>query len=258
MSETRLGEALRGRDRDGYLLCSKVGRLLVPADQVETTDLDEIFVDPPPFRSQFDFSHDGVLRSIESSLERLGVDRLDLVHVHDPDDHLDEAFAGAYPALFRLRDEGVIGAVGLGTNHAWVGDAVLDRVDLDWLLLAGRVTLLDDSGLPLLDRCQERGVRVVAAGVFNSGVLANPAPGAPFHYAAVPENVLAEVQRMATICDEHGTTLAAAALRFPARHPAVATVLVGASSPTELSEDLDLLAAPIPDDLWAALRDAGR
>lgn len=257
MSETRLGAALRGRDRDRYLLATKVGRLLVPAAEVDTTDLDEIFVDPPPVRSQFDFSHDGVLRSIESSLERLGVDRLDLIHVHDPDDHLEEAVAGAYPALVRLRDEGVIGAVGLGTNHAWVGDAVLDHVDLDWLLLAGRVTLLDSSGLPLLDRCLERDVSVVAAGVFNSGVLADPSPGAPFHYAEAPSAVLADARRMATICEAHGTTLAAAALQYPARHPAVKTVLVGASSPTELATDVDLLAAPLPDPLWAALREAG-
>lgn len=257
MSETRLGAALVGRPRDDYLLATKVGRLLVPAADVDTGDLDEIFVDPPPLRSQFDFSADGVLRSIEASLERLGVDRLDLIHVHDPDDHLDEAFAGAYPALVRLRDEGVIGAVGLGTNHAWVGDAVLDRVDLDWLLLAGRVTLLDDSGVPLLDRCLERGVSVLAAGVFNSGVLADPVPGAPFHYAAAPADVLARAQRLAAVCESFGTTLAAAALQRPARHPAVRTVVVGAASPAELTADLDLLASPLPDELWPALRESG-
>jgi D-threo-aldose 1-dehydrogenase len=257
MSETRLGVALRGRDRDRYLLATKVGRLLVPAGEVETSDLDEIFVEPPPFRSQFDFSHDGVMRSIESSLERLGVDRIDLIHVHDPDDHLDDAFAGAYPALFRLRDEGVIGAVGLGTNHAWVGDAVLDRVDLDWLLLAGRVTLLDSSGIPLLNRCLERGVSVLAAGVFNSGVLADPTPGAPFHYAAAPDDVLATAQRLADVCESFGTTLAAAALQRPTRHPAVASVVAGASSPAELATDIDLLATALTDDAWDALRDAG-
>jgi D-threo-aldose 1-dehydrogenase len=257
MSEIRLGEALRGRDRDGYLLCTKVGRLLVPESEVETTDLDEIFVDPPPFRSQFDFSHDGVMRSIESSLDRLGVDRLDLIHVHDPDDHLDEAFAGAYPALFTLRDEGVIGAVGLGTNHAWVGETVLDRVELDWLLLAGRVTLLDSSGLPLLDRCLERGVQVLAGGVFNSGILANPSPDAPFHYSTAPDDVLATAQRMAAVCGSFGTTLAAAALHRPGRHPAVRSVIVGAASPSELTVDLDLLASSLPDELWPALREVG-
>lgn len=257
LSETRLGAALRGRPRNGYLLATKVGRLLVPVDEVDTTDAHEIFVDPPPLRSQFDFSHDGVLRSIEASLERLGVDRIDLLHVHDPDDHLDEAIAGAYPALLRLRDEGVIGAVGLGTNHAWVGDAVLDRVDLDWLLLAGRVTLLDSSGLPLLDRCLERGVSVLAAGVFNSGVLANPTAGAAFHYAAAPPDVLALAQRLTEVCESFGTTLAAAALHRPTLHPAVATVLVGASSPSELLTDLGLLAVPPPDGLWAALRACG-
>lgn len=256
MSESRLGAALAGRPRNDYLLATKVGRLLVPVEEIGP-DPGEIFVDPPPVRSSFDFSHDGVLRSLEASLERLGVDRIDLVHVHDPEDHLDDAFAGAYPALLRLRDEGVIGAVGLGTNFAWVGEAVLDRVDLDWLLLAGRVTLLDASGLPLLDRCAEQGVSVLAAGVFNSGLLAEPTPGAPFHYAPVPDDVLALAQRLADVCSTHGTTLAAAALQRPTQHPAVATVLVGASSPGELTTDLDLLAAPLPADLWPALRAAG-
>jgi D-threo-aldose 1-dehydrogenase len=257
LSETRLGEALQGRDRDSFLLATKVGRLLVPVGDVETSDLDEIFVDPPPFRSRFDFSHDGVLRSIESSLERLRVDRLDLIHVHDPDDHLEEAIVGAYPALLRLRDEGVIGAVGLGTNHAWVGEAILDRVDLDWLLLAGRVTLLDDSGLSLLDRCLDRDVSVLAAGVFNSGILADPTPDAPFHYAAAPPDVLDLAQRLSAVCTAHGTSLAAAALQFPTRHAAVRSVVVGASSPAELAADLDLLATPLADDLWAALRGEG-
>ncbi len=256
LSETRLGRALASHPRDAYLLATKVGRSLVPVAEVGA-DPDDIFVDAPPVRSSFDFSHDAVLRQVEASLDRLGVDRIDLLHVHDPDDHLDEAVAGAYPALLRLRDEGVIGAVGLGTNHASVGSAVLDRVDLDWLLLAGRLTLLDDSGATLLDRCAARGVDVLAAGVFNSGVLAAPEAEAHFHYAPVPDDVLARARRLADVCAAHGTTLAAAALQRPALHPAVTTTLVGAASAAELTTDLDLLATPVPGALWDALRAAG-
>jgi D-threo-aldose 1-dehydrogenase len=254
LSEARLGAALRGRPRDEYLLATKVGRLLVPVDGPDDGD---IFVDTPPVRSSFDFSHDGILRSIEASLERLGVDRIDVAHVHDPDDHLDQAIDEAYPALLRLCDEGVIGAIGLGTNHAWVGEAILDRVDLDRLLLAGRLTLLDDSGAALLVRCAERGVSVMAAGVFNSGLLADPTPGAHFHYEVAPPEVVARAERLAAVCRDHGTTLAAAAIQRPRRHPAVTTVLVGASNAAELATDADLFDDALPDDLWLDLRAAG-
>lgn len=254
LSETRLGAALRGRPRDTYLLATKVGRVLVPVDGPDEGD---IFVDTPTVRSRFDFSEDGVRRSIDSSLARLGVDHLDLVHVHDPDDHLDQAVAEAYPALLRLRDEGVVGSIGLGTNHASVGDAVIDRVDLDVLLLAGRLTLLDDSGSDLLDRCGERGVSVLAAGVFNSGLLADPGPGAHFHYEAASPEVVARAERLAAVCRDHGTTLAAAALHLPMRHPAVTSLVVGASSAVELTTDLDLCADPLSPGLWPALRAAG-
>lgn len=258
-SEARLGAALAGRPRHSFVVSTKVGRDLRPVAEVpHLVDPHDIFVDPPPVRSVFAFSADAVRRQVETSLERLGLDRLDLVHVHDPDDHLDEAVAGAYPALVRLRDEGVVGAIGLGTNHAWVGEHVLERVDLDWVLLAGRVTLLDASGAErLLPACADRGVGVLAAGVFNSGLLADPRPGAPFHYAPAPPDVLARAQRLAEVCRAHGTTLAAAALHRPTREPAVASVLVGASTAAELAEDLDLLAAPLPDALWPALTAAG-
>lgn len=256
LSETRLGVALAGRPRDAYLLSSKVGRVLEPVDPT-TAEADDIFVATPPVRSAFDFSADGVRRSLDASLERLGVDRLDVAHVHDPDDHLDEAIGSAYPALVRLREEGIVGAVGLGTNHAAVADAVLDRVDLDWVLLAGRLTLLDGSGAALLDRCAERGVRVLAAGVFISGLLADPRPDAHFHYEPVAPDVLARARALAEVCAGFGTTLAAAALQRPARHPAVTSVLVGAASAGELALDLDLAATPLPDALWPALAAAG-
>lgn len=253
LSEIRLGRALAGRPRDEYLLATKVGRLLVPLggdEQAEPT----IFVDVPRVRPVFDFSADGVLRSVDASLERLGVDRIDLLHVHDPDDHLDAAEVGAFPALMRLRDEGVVDSIGLGTNLAAVANRFVGRVDLDCLLLAGRCTLLDRSGpFEVFDRCTEHGVEVLAAGVFNSGVLATPTEDATFHYAPVPPDVLARVRAMEVACRRHGVPLAAAALQLPLRFDAVRMVLVGARSAAEIDQDAALLDVPIPTELWDAL-----
>lgn len=253
LSEIRLGRALAGRPRDEYRLATKVGRLLVPLagdEQAEPT----IFVDVPRVRPVFDFSADGVLRSVEASLERLGTDRIDLLHVHDPDDHLDAAEAGAFPALVRLRDEGVVSAIGLGTNLAAVAYRFVGRVDLDWLLLAGRCTLLDRSGpVEVFDRCAEHDVRVIAAGVFNSGVLAAPTEEATFHYAPAPPEVLGRARAMEAACRHHGVPLAAAAIQLPLRFGAVSTVLVGARTAAEIDEDAALLEVPIPADLWETL-----
>jgi len=252
LSELRVGRALAGRPRDEYVLSTKVGRLLVPVGDHQPAPT--IFADVPPVQPVFDFSRDGVLRSVEASLERLGVDRIDLLHVHDPDDHLDEAEAGAFPALVRLREEGVIRAVGLGTNETSVANRFVGRVDLDWLLLAGRCTLLDQSGpQEVFERCVEHDVQILAAGVFNSGVLAAPAAGASFFYAPVPPAVLNRVQAIESLCAEFGVSLAAAAIQFPLRARGVDTVLVGARTAAEIDQDAELLDVPIPAELWAAL-----
>lgn len=253
LSEARLGRALSSRPRDEFLLATKVGRLLVPLPEGDHGD-PTIFADIPPVRPVFDFSADAVVRSIESSLERLGLDRVDLVHVHDPDDHLAEAESGAFAALAALRDQGVVRAVGLGTNSASVAAHFVGRVDLDWLLLAGRCTLLDRSGpVEVFDRCERNGVAVLAAGVFNSGVLAAPAEGAWFHYAPVPPEVLSRVRTIEAVCRDHDVPIAAAAIQLPLRHAVVDTVLVGARSAAEVDQDAELLDVPIPDELWAAL-----
>ena len=253
LSESRTGAALRGRPRDEYVLATKVGRLLV-ADDPGGPPAPTIFEDVPAVHPEFDYSRDGVLRSIAESLERLGLDRIDLVHVHDPDDHIREALAGAYPALVQLRNEGVIGAIGLGTNHAHVAEHFVGVVDLDWLLLAGRHTLLEQTGTAeLFARCQELRVSVLAAAVFNSGILAEPVAGARYDYAPAAPAVLARAQAMAATCAAHGVPLAAAALQFPLRHPAVAMVLVGAGTAAEVHEDAELLTLPIPDALWTDL-----
>jgi D-threo-aldose 1-dehydrogenase len=257
VSERRTGAALRTRPRHEYVLATKVGRLLVP-DAPGTAAAPTIFEDLPPVHPVFDYSRDGVLRSVEESLERLGTDRIDLLHVHDPDDHIDEALDGAYPAIVQLRDEGVVAAIGLGTNWAHVAERFVGRADLDWLLLAGRHTLLEQTGTAaLLARCEEHSVRVLAAGVLNSGILADPSPGARYDYGPATAEQLARAQEMAEVCAAHGVPLAAAAVQFPLRHPAVSMVLVGAASAAEVAEDAALLGHPIPDACWADLAELG-
>lgn len=249
LSEQRLGRALAAFPRDETVLCTKVGRVLVPAAEPS----DSIFADVPLMRPEFDFSAAGVAASLAASLERLEAERFDVVHVHDPEDHLEQAATETYPALSRWRDEGVVGAVGLGTNVPETASFLLDRAELDWLLLAGRYTLLDRSGTAVLDRCAALGVNVIAAGVFNSGILADPSEGAHFFYEPASADVLARARELATVCERFDVPLAAAAIQFPLRHPAVTVVLPGARSAAEVETDLDLLGVAIPDELWAEL-----
>ena len=253
LSEERLGAALASRPRDGLTVATKVGRLLV-ADGPEGRPGPTLFADIPAVHPVFDFSADGVERSLEASLARLGLDRVDVVHVHDPDDHADAALAGAFPALRRLQAEGVIGAVGVGMNQTSLPARFVREGVVDCVLLAGRYTLLDRSGAEeLLPLCAAAGVSVIAAGVFNSGVLADPRPGATFEYAAAPPAVLARARALRSVCERHGVSLKAAALQFPIRHPAVTTVLVGARSAAEVRENVDLFDQALPDALWDEL-----
>lgn len=249
-AEVRLGGALAGLPRDELVLSSKVGRLLRQTNGVRPSSS---FVDLPDVDPVFDFSRDGVLRSLEESLQRLGVDRLDVVHVHDPDEFEALALSAAFPALLALRDQGVIGRVGCGMNQFEMLSRFVDRVDLDCVLLAGRWTLLDRSGGPLLEQCARRGVQVVLGGVFNSGLLANPRPGATFDYAAAPAHLLAAAHRLRRVCDAVEVALPAAAVQFAMRHPAVHTVLVGARSPEEIEADVAYAHTSLPDELWSAL-----
>ncbi len=257
LSERRLGAALAGRQRDEYVLSTKVGRLLRPPAAGSTVET--IFVDAPDLDPVFAYSRDAVLRSIDESLERLGVDRIDVVHVHDPDDHEQAALDGAFPALIELREQGVVGAVGCGMNQWQMLDRFVDRVDLDCVLLAGRYTLLDPSGGDeLLPHCLDRGVGVVIGGVFNSGLLADPDERATYDYASAPTHLVAQARAMAQVCTAHGVSLTAAALQFALAHPAVTSVLVGARSEAEVHSDATAAAAALPDDLWAELADARR
>jgi D-threo-aldose 1-dehydrogenase len=250
LSEIRLGRALAGLPRDEITVSTKVGRLLVPGD-----DGDTIFRDVPPVRPMFDFSADGVRRSLDASLERLGLDRVDIVHVHDPDDHAEEALAGAFPALRQWRDEGIIAKVGAGMNQAAMLARFVREADVDCVLVAGRYTLLDRSAADdLLPLCEDTGVEVIAAGVFNSGLLADPRPGAHYDYAPASPDLVARARRLQEICERYDVALTAAAIQFPAAHRAVSAVLVGARSADQVLANVADAVRPIPAALWAELR----
>jgi D-threo-aldose 1-dehydrogenase len=261
LSERRLGAALRGRPRDQYLISTKVGRLLVPDPSGAGRRDSEGFAVPADHRRVWDFSRDGVRRSLDGSLRRLGLDRADLVLIHDPDDHLDEALSVAYPALVALRDSGAVTAIGVGSKRVDVLRRFVAETDLDVILLAGRYTLLEQpAAADLLPACQRRGVAVVNAGVFNSGLLAtdDPAAGASYEYAPAPAAVLDRARGIAAVCARHRVPLPTAALAFAAAHPAVTGVLVGAASADQVRRNAAALAAPAPPpQLWRDLVAAG-
>ena len=250
VSEIRLGRALAARPRTDYVLSTKVGRVLRPAGATRAAT---IFTDVGDLEPEFDFSHDGIMRSLEDSLARLGTDRVDVALVHDPDDHEDDAQQYAFPTLLRLRDEGVVNAIGCGMNQTAMLQRFVARIDLDCVLLAGRYSLLDRSGSELLAQCAARGVGVVIGGVFNTGVLIDPDAHPTYDYTPAPLTVLERARRMRAVCEARGVALGAAALQFAMRHPAVTTVLVGARSAAEVELDAAFAATPIADDLLQEL-----
>ena len=271
LSETRLGEAIRSLPRDEIVISTKVGYDLVPItrDALKPTLWDA----PPPFRADFDYSRDGTLRSLEASLKRLGLDRVDMVSIHDPDEAIDvgpgqnprarshfrEAMDGAYPVLAELRAQGVIRAIGVGINQ-WQMLADFVRAGrFDYFLLAGRYTLLEQEPLEaLFPACEARGTRLVIGGPYNSGILATgAAEGATFNTKKAPPAVLERVRRIEATCARHGVPLPAAALQFPLGHPLVATVIPGARSVAELDANLAFLRHPIPSALWLDLAREG-
>ncbi len=257
LSERRLGSALRYRPRDEYVISTKVGRLLRPADPPYGRDR-EGFAVPADHRRVFDYSGDGVRRSLEESLRRLGLDRIDIALIHDPDDHGEQALREAYPALEKLRAEGCVGAIGVGMNQAAMLTRFVTETDVDLVLVAGRYTLLDRSAADeLLPAALEQGVSVIAAGVFNSGLLAAPAPGATYDYQAAPGSLIEAARRLEAACARYSVPLRAAAARFPLAHPAVASVLIGARSAAEISDAINLRELAIPAQLWDELTAGG-
>ncbi|MFC3572548.1 aldo/keto reductase [Streptomyces yaanensis] len=259
LSERRLGAALREHPRTAYTVSTKVGRLLEPTDPdgAAGDDLANGFAVPATHRRVWDFSAAGVRRSLEASLERLGLDRVDVVYLHDPDDHAEQAFREGYPALEKLRSEGLVGAIGAGMNQAEMLTRFVRETDVDVVLCAGRYTLLDQHALTeLLPAAVERGVSVVIGGAFNSGLLADPRPGATFNYGTAPQELLDRALRLKETAERHGTTLRAAALAFCSAHPAVASVLVGARSAAEVLDCAGQFATTVPTAFWQELRNA--
>jgi D-threo-aldose 1-dehydrogenase len=265
LSERRLGAFLGGRPRDEYVVSTKVGRLLVPAPADAANgagdgagDGAEIFSGAPRLARVRDYSRDGVQASLEGSLERLGLDRIDIALIHDPDDHAQEALAGAYPALAEFCAQGVVGAVGIGMNQAEMLEWFLPRADLDCVLVAGRHTLLDTSAATsLFPECQRRDVAVLAGGVFNSGVLADPGPAATYDYRPASPGVMDRVRRIGEACARYGLPIGAVALQFTLRHPAVTAAVVGTRSPGEIAADAGYLARDVPDALFDELAAEG-
>ena len=268
LSETRINHFLRGKPRGDYVISTKVGRLLSPVPP-GLGDGTGKWIDVPSRMERFDYSHDGVLRSLETSLERLGLDRVDLLYVHDLDifthgseaakqARLDDFMAGGYRALVRLRDEGLIAGFGAGVNEWEPCDWLLDRGDFDIFLLAGRFTLLEQGALGFMDKAASQGVGVVIGGPYNSGVLATgPRPGAHYNYAPAPQTVLDSVARLQALCEGPGTRLVDAAFRFPLLHPATVSVIPGGQGQAEMASNSRAAATSLPVSLWQALADDG-
>lgn len=269
LSETRLNPFLRAHPRREVTVSTKVGRLLEVVPASKRTGVGKFF-DVPSRREVYDYSRDGILRSLELSLERLGLDAVDILYVHDldarvhgtraeSDRRVEEFMASGYDALVRLRDEGVIRAFGAGLNEWQVCEDLARRGDFDLFLLAGRYTLLEQEALAsFLPLCEARNIGIVLGGPYNSGILATGAkPGAFYDYEPAPQPVLDRVARIERVCAAHGVPLATAALQFPLRHPAVVSVIPGGQRPEEVAANAAALATRVPPALWSDLKSEG-
>ena len=266
VSEYRVGWNLRERPREEYVVSTKIGYLLEPADPSEGAN--ESWVAPGAFKTVYDYSADGARRSIEDSLQRMGIQRIDIAFVHDTDpfmmpgfwrDKFEEALEGAVLGLIQMREEGLLGAIGFGVNHWEVCHEAAQRADVDCFLLAGRYTMLDtevlDDFLPL---CEERGIAIMLGGGYNSGILATGAvEGAKYQYAPAPPEIMAKVAKMEEVCARHEVPLPAAAPQFPIAHPAVPTIIPGGRTVEQFEGSIDLIEHPIPADFWAELKAEG-
>ncbi|WP_461187998.1 aldo/keto reductase [Arthrobacter sp. Z4-13] len=266
LSERRIGEVLAAKPRNEFILSTKVGRVLVPSPATKDTKDPDGFDVPAGLRREWDPSEAGVRHSIEDSLERLGTGYIDIAYLHDPDVYsMEDAVKSALPALEKVRAEGLVRAIGVGTNTAGAALQCIEAADLDLLMLAGRFTMLEQPGSDgrpgegLLDRCLELGTGVVSVGVYNSGILAKPTlpSDAHYNYSQASEEILERARLLSRICDEHGVELPTAAIQFPFRHPAVVNVTVGASRPEQISESADRMSNQVPDELWQDLRERG-
>lgn len=265
LAETRMNSFLRGKDRDGYVLSTKVGRLLEVCPPAERTGIGKFF-ETPARRERYDYSYDGVMRSVEHSFERLGIDRIDVLLAHDLDlfnhvhqdvldRHVEVFMAGGYKALEQLRASGAIKAFGAGINEWPMAERLARAGDFDVFLLAGRYTLLEQESLTsFLPYCSEKNIAIILGGPYNSGILATgPKPGAWFNYNPAPPDILERVARIERVCESHGVRLIEAALRFPLGHPQVVSVIPGAQSADEVRRNAEILNKDIPPSLWSDL-----
>lgn len=281
-AERAVGAALGGKPRDQFTLETKVGRLLLedgPPEREDTMVLwkgEQLYRGTRGVRPYFDFSYDGVMKSIEDSRIRMGIDRFDILHIHDPDLYPDEAIEGAFRALSELKSQSVIGAIGCGMNQWEMLSEFVDRADFDCFLLAGRYSLLDHSALSkLLPLCDRRDISLIIGGVYNSGILAHPDPGSigtvsddptsfskwkenvTFNYVPAERDIVAQAGRLKAVCDRHAVPLMAAAIQFPLHHPAVKSVLIGPRSTHHVDSNVEMMNVDIPDDLWSELKHEG-
>lgn len=261
-SEFRLGEFLQGKPE--FTVSSKVGRLLregIPPHPTQLgADGERVFKTSLSLNVVYDFSYDGVMRSFEETLDRMQLDHLDMVFIHDPDAvgvTAPELLKGAYPALAELREQGRVKAIGAGMNQWEMPLELLQNADFDVFLLAGRYTLLEQHSMPLLQKCLETGAKIVVGGVFNSGLLANPKPDAKYNYSQAPELMLQRALAIKDVCDEYDISIKAAAMQFPLAHPAVASVLLGVRNLEQLHSNLQDYQTHIPTDFWTDLQKHG-
>jgi D-threo-aldose 1-dehydrogenase len=266
-SEHRVGEALRGYKRDEIVLSTKIGRLLKPKDPGKGGIDGGVFAAVLPFDPVFDYSYDGVMRSVEDSLQRLGTHRIDVLLIHDvdrwthgseeaADRRRKEVLDGGYRAMVKLRESGAVGAIGAGLNEWDSCQKLAEASDLDCFLLAGRYSLLEQESLQtFLPLCQKRGIGVFMGGPYNTGILATGAvSGAMYNYAPAKPDILERVRKLEAVCQRHKVTLASAALQFPLAHPAVCSVIPGAKTAAEVKRNIATIEAPIPRDFWAELK----
>jgi D-threo-aldose 1-dehydrogenase len=261
LAEQRVGRAVSRIERSKAIVSTKVGRLLrpdAPRDESQYYKGEPFYKDTPPVGPVWDFSYDGVMTSLEESLERLQLGRVDMLLLHDPDNHYQEAITTGYRALEVLRAEGTVNAIGAGMNQSRMLAQLVERCDLDAVLCAGRYTLLEQPALDdLLPACERTTTSVIIGGVFNSGILVSPDEGALYNYVPATPDVIERARRIRGVCRQFDVPIAAAALQFPLAHPRVSTVLIGFRSIQELTDDVAWLSTPIPGDLWDELRRQG-
>ncbi len=251
LSEQRLGEFLADMPRADFVVSTKVGRILY--DDPAAVDGTDGFYGTPKRSRRRDYSAAGVRRSVEESLQRLGLSQVDLLLIHDPDDHMSQALDEAAPELSRMRSEGLVSNIGVGVNDADLALRFVRHTDIDHVMIAGRYTLLDRRAEPLLAACDERGIAVLVAGLFNSGLLADPDRQTTFNYAPAPPALVQAARSMRDRCARYGVALRAAALQFPLRHRAVTAVVSGAGTVETVTDTFAQLRCEIPDALWAEL-----